>query len=186
VRAVRAVYARDRPVRRPGQFLGRKWVTLEIEVRGLIVRMLCMRWIGYFVCGWHRDSLAVPSWVQGLNIDLVRQMKKLVPPEATGAPTASAASATVVLEEFPSLMEHLTCRAYEDGSPRQTSMLMTSVIGSMWRVTLKDRDAAMQLNILGATFDDALVALELALGNDKTPWEPDSWAAGKAASKKKK
>lgn len=178
--------ARPRKVRRPSQWLGRGWVVMEYVRKDAIVQMLCCRWVGYFVCQWSPAGLVVPAWVHGFNIDEVKMLKKVQPlPEATVV-SAQANPDSKVLAKFPILRQHLTVRVYEGGEARQTSLLMVSVIGSMWRVTLKDRDSCTQLPVLGATVDEALAAMEVALSSDKTPWEPDAWAADRQPKKKSK
>lgn len=172
--------------RRPSQWLGRGWVVMEYVRKDAIVQMLCCKWIGYFVCKWSVAGLEVPSWVHGFNIDEVKAMKRVEPLPEASVTTAQANPESKMWLKFPLIRQHLTVRVYDDGSPRQTSMIMVSVVGSMWRVTLKDRDSCTQLNCLGETVDAAHAALEVALGSDKTPWEPDVWAAERKPAKKKK
>jgi len=62
---------------------------------------------------------------------------------------------------------------------------VVDVVGSMWRVIAKDPDSGMQLIVYMPSLDDALLSLELLLGADEAPWEPDPYARPKGSPKKK-
>jgi len=91
-----------------------------------------------------------------------------------------------LFKEHMGILEHLALLQYEDATPRVPGLLMVSTRGSAWYVTLKDPDSCMQLTVLGVTLDDALDALQVHLGSENPPWEPDTYAMSRRGTKSKK
>lgn len=81
---------------------------------------------------------------------------------------------TEYLREHMGIVESLALLSYEDGSPRQPGYLGMWVQGSTWVVRLTDKDADATLTAEGRTLDEALDTLQLLLGSDAAPWEPNS------------
>lgn len=113
-------------------------------------------------------------------------MKRKGKPADGSVVTAQASLRTTILAQCPHLVEHLSVRAYDDGGQRQTGRLIVDVVGSMWRCIAKDADSGMQLVVYMPSLDDALLSLELLLGADEAPWEPDPYAKPKASPRSKK
>ena len=97
-----------------------------------------------------------------------------------------AALETNLFREHMAVVEHLCLLQYDDGTPRVPGLLMVSVKGCAWYLTLKDPDSMMQLPVVGVTVDDALDALAVHLGSENAPWEPDAWAMTRKAGRGKK
>jgi len=110
-------------------------------------------------------------------------MKRKVKPSEDALATAQASMESKVFGTFPHIREHMAVRQYDDKTPRQTGSIMVNVIGSMWRVIVKDHDTQMQIVVIMPTLDDALTQAELLLGVDECPWEPDPFARQKGAKK---
>lgn len=108
--------------------------------------------------------------------------RKNKPAEGHGV-TAQASCVTRIWDQLPHLVEHLAVRVYEDGGARQPGRLIVDVVGSMWRAIAKDNDSGMQLVVYMPSLDDCLLSLELLLGADEAPWEPDPYAKQKAPKK---
>ncbi len=70
----------------------------------------------------------------------------------------------------PVLWEHLTATSYEDGGNRQPSSLLLFVEDGKCKLCLNDRDASRTGWITGATVEEALIAMELALGAGRMDW----------------
>lgn len=98
--------------------------------------------------------------------------------KVTGEVMASAQASTItrMFSTLPHVVEHLAVRMYDDEKPRQTGRIILDVVGSMYRVIAKDVDSGMQLVVYMPSLDDCLLSLELLLGADEAPWEPDPYA----------
>jgi len=130
---------------------------------------------------WGRDASGeVLLWERG------RPSMKPVKKADQAAVRHLAAMETNMFREHMGIIEHLALLQYDDGSPRSTGRLIVDVRGSAWSVICKDVESGMQLVCIGATLDDALDTLQLHLGSDNAPWEPDPWAKDKPAKKPRK
>lgn len=101
-------------------------------------------------------------------------------------PCHLAAVESKALQDCPSLVAHMVTIRYDDGASRSTGTLYVKIQGPNWYVTVKDPDARLQMTGIGASFDDALAAVELMLGMEKPPWEVDRWAERQEPRKKTK
>lgn len=171
--------------RRPRQTLGRSWVTLEVLTGKGIMAMCAKRWSGWVLWTWASDTRLLSVWPDDWSYEELRQMKRKGKSADASLVTAQASTVSKILTQCPHLVEHLAVRVYDDGAARQTGRVAIDVVGSMWRVIAKDPDSGMQLVVYMPSLDDALVSLELLLGADEAPWEPDPYARPKAAPKKK-
>lgn len=81
---------------------------------------------------------------------------------------------TEYFREHMGIVEHLALLSYEDGTPRQPGYLGIWVQGSTWVVRITDKDADATLTAEGRTLDEALDTLQLLLGSESAPWEPNS------------
>jgi len=91
-----------------------------------------------------------------------------------------------VLKAFPRLIAFLTDDWYDDGTRRKRGSLIWGSEGSFVTVMIKEPTPLLCARIRAASIDDAYKALELFLGLDSPPWEPDEFARERAAPKKKK
>jgi hypothetical protein len=79
-----------------------------------------------------------------------------------------------VRTNWPALGEYLFSEKYPDGSPRARSTL-TVMAGdaSGWKMVLNDRQESRSLWSTGETLEECMMALEVALQADYTPWRAD-------------
>jgi len=83
------------------------------------------------------------------------------------------AARDVVMEaEYPLMTEYLVTRTFEDGSERETSTLLVFAAEGVWKVCLNDRAEQRALWASGASYGDALAALEKLLDSGAETWRP--------------
>jgi len=87
---------------------------------------------------------------------------------------------TEYLSEHMAIIEQLAMLQYDDGSVRQTGYLGVWTQGSTWFVRVQDKDADASLTAEGRTLDEALDTLQLLLGSENAPWEPNTRKKKKA------
>lgn len=97
-----------------------------------------------------------------------------------------APQATSYLTLSPLLIEFISSTVYEDGSPREPGYATIRVRGTEWEVTLYDPDAGARLPVRGGTVDDALIAVEVAIGSEEVQWEQDRYLMEQLAKRPKK
>lgn len=77
---------------------------------------------------------------------------------------------------YPTLWEHLSLQAYEDGTKRQPSMLMVFSENGRWKGALKDTDNERICWKMGDTLEELLSTLEDAATRD----DPSDWRRSEA------
>src|ERR1700729_2085687 len=70
----------------------------------------------------------------------------------------------------PVLWEYLTSTAYEDGAGRQPASLLVFVESGIVKLCLNDRDLSRTGWVSGPALEEALVSLELKLGDGSIDW----------------
>jgi len=168
------------------QTLGREWVQVEVLTAKATVRMAAKRWSGYFVWEWLMASGPRSQWPEGWSYSEVVAMKRKTKTDAGAVVSAQANRESKILGQFPHMIEHLTAKLYDDNTQRQPGTVTIGTVGSMFRVTARDPDADMQLPAIMPSLDDALVQLELLLGMDEAPWEPNPQWGNKGTKNSKK
>lgn len=73
-------------------------------------------------------------------------------------------------EVCPRLLEHLTCRVWDDGTPRETSTLLLFTEEGRWKCCFNDRALGRQAFVTGATLEGLLLALERGVESDGLDW----------------
>lgn len=144
------------------------------------------RWEGFFFSsswqvssGWPGHTVPYPSTRR-------ISMKKWAALTPEGPDPNRQPATSVVLKKFPRLVAFLSDRWYDDNTTRLPgSMWVDSDFGA-WKAMLKEPSLALCARIRAASLDDLFAAIETFLGLDAPPWEPDAYAASKAAPKKKK
>lgn len=172
--------------RRPRQTLGREWVTLEVLTSAGIVAMCAKRWSGWVAWSIARAAGEVRLWPADWSYEELKSMKRKTKTGPDAAASAEASRASRLLVQLPHLLEHCSVRVYDDGLARTPGRLLVDTVGSMWRAIAKDADSGMQLVVYMPSADDVLLQLELLLGSDEAPWEPDPYAKAKNPPKSKK
>ncbi len=105
-------------------------------------------------------------------------LSKPVPPTAnagaSGPPVASAFRVG-----YPVLWEYLSSTAWEDGSARQTASLLCFVEDGLVKLCLNDRSVARTGWVSGRSWEEAVLALEMALGDDRMDWRASKGPLGR-------
>lgn len=91
-------------------------------------------------------------------------------------PVHLAAIESDVFLRLPNIVAHCCLTRYDDGDPRRPGWITVKTLGGTWMVQAKDPDSQAQLGAVGNTLDDALALMDLLLGADDAPWEPDPFA----------
>lgn len=74
---------------------------------------------------------------------------------------------------FPQLCSWLCDTAYEDGTVKGRTQLQVERKGDRVRVLLKVADSGLCVEASHESLSDAVLTLELLLGNDDCPWQLD-------------
>jgi len=80
-------------------------------------------------------------------------------------------------KKYPSIVEHLVCGAYDDGTPRELSSLTISASDGQLQLALNDKEMRRSLYTSAGTLPEALQLMERALVSGTCPWRP--WQGGK-------
>jgi len=86
-----------------------------------------------------------------------------------------------LLNNCPSLVEHMVDVTYDDGALRETSTLTVFIDAGVLKIGLNDRDNRRTLYVSGPDLGAALESLERALKAQTPDWRP--W---KGADKKRR
>jgi hypothetical protein len=143
-------------------------------------------WLGYFPWSLATSEGLLKMWPDGWSYEEVKNMKRKRQPAEGQPSTVQAAVVSKMFAATPHVVEHLAARQYDDGAVRQPGTMIVSIVGSMYKVVLKDPDSCQQMQVLAATLDDVMITADLLLSSDEAPWEPDPWAKQKGAQKSKK
>jgi len=142
-------------------------------------------WHGYWCEAWARIAGGRVTDF-GYYPQPEKPMKRVDLNKSNGSsrPVHLAAVETEILGRCPQVVAHLCHVAYDDGSPRQPGTVTIRVRGSTWSVEARDWDACARLVASATTCDDAFALLDLLLGSDNAPWEPDRYLEEKKPQKK--
>lgn len=77
---------------------------------------------------------------------------------------------SVLVGEFPAILEYLTSAEWEDGQCRETSTLLIFQEDGFWKVCLNDRSLLRSLWASGSSLPGAIRALEMALQTGSCEW----------------
>ncbi len=113
---------------------------------------------------------------------LERLCMALVEPKIDdGAPALSTSSAKIgsLLMPFSGIWEFLTLSQYQSGKKRKTGRLSLSLASEGLKVTLTDDTSGTYACRTAETLDDALLALEVALGDGTLKWAKSSFNNGR-------
>lgn len=80
-----------------------------------------------------------------------------------------------VLTSFDQVIAHCAVVRYDDGDPRKPGWIVLKTLGSAWVLEAKDPDTCSRMTASAGTLDDALTLMDLLLGSEQAPWEPDQW-----------
>lgn len=89
-----------------------------------------------------------------------------------------------VLMSFDQIIAHCAVVRYDDGDARKPGWIVLKTLGSAWMLEAKDPDTCCRMTASAGTLDDALTLMDLLLGSEQAPWEPDQWLRQAQAKKK--
>lgn len=140
---------------------------------------------GLLFLGYQWSHMLEPLWVRRDYREGKRNMKRIVKPEVGGVPVQEAEGGEW-LESWPNLTEFLTSTRFSDPpEPRKPGSLIINTRFKLWSGILKCPNDGVQLRMDAPTPHMLFTALETALSTPGTPWEPDPYAQGRQAGKKK-
>jgi hypothetical protein len=90
-------------------------------------------------------------------------------PESNGEPVGGLGNAGI-LDCWPSLVEFLTAKEYEDGTKRVLPTLLLFVEDGKWRLWLNDRDQERSTWAESGELETALGTLEQGLSSESLSW----------------
>lgn len=114
-------------------------------------------------------------------------MKKKKIGVAAQGPVHLAPMETTIMGQVHALVAHMATLRYDDGDPRRPGEVRIRPAGAMWVAEAIDYDAAVRLQCIQASLDDALAGLSLLLETEDAPWEQCPWlkiSGAKKATKK--
>lgn len=177
---------RRSPWRKPRRFLPRKSAAVVVKRLALVAHLWYAPRRGYF-CDWTAISTTSGEkrFTHPVPEKTMKKKTAAASPAPGDGPRHLAPMESDVFTRLPNLVAHCCVTRYDDGDPRSPGLLMIKTQGSSWVVVVKEPDAAVQMQCLGASLDDALALCDLLLGSDDAPWEVDQWAAKRNTGKKK-
>lgn len=96
----------------------------------------------------------------------IKRMMQGPPSEAGGAALVDPRAG----KDYPAMIEALTMRTWEDGTPRETSTLLVFIDGGKWKCCVNDRDVPRSAFVTADTLATLLVAVEKGLREDSLDW----------------
>lgn len=116
----------------------------------------------------------------------IMQRRKAQQPAADKpVPCHRAPMETLLFQKLPNVMAHLAINRLDDGTPRRPGSVIVMSSGSGYRLIAKEPDEGLELEAYGETIDDAFALLELLLGTDDCPWQPEREWKGPRTGKRK-
>jgi hypothetical protein len=91
-------------------------------------------------------------------------------PATPGVASMRASGESAFASGHPVLWEYLSAAVYEDGSNRTPSSLLAFVELGLVKICLNDRDLSRTGWVSGVSLEEALIALELKLGDGSLDW----------------
>jgi len=88
-------------------------------------------------------------------------------------------------KHIPQLCSWLCDSTYEDGTAKGRVQLQCERKGDRIRLVLKVQDGGVYVEAHHETLTDAILTLELLLGNDDCPWQLDPYPMGTTPKKRK-
>lgn len=172
--------------RRKRRTLGMDWTVLEVLTAKGVVSMCGKLHVGWSTWSVAKGDRLKRMWPDGWSYEELKMPKRKGRRGSAEAATINAPSETKLFAGLPHVIEHLTARTWDDGQPREPGTILVSTKGSTYRLIAKEPDEGMQLVVYMPSHDDAWLQLELLLGSDEAPWEPDPYGKRKAPRAKKK
>lgn len=105
---------------------------------------------------------------------VLKKPKDVLPDSSVPLPLQSAGD---VLGAFPCLVEWLSSSRWDDGTPRQLSILKLETEDGRWKLTFLDTDGGRVLYLSSPLLEEAMLSLEAALQTGKGDWQKDRWAS---------
>lgn len=90
-----------------------------------------------------------------------------------GVSSTATPSPGKLLTDYPTLLEFLTLRMWEDGSPRQPGTLLIFVDSGTWKACLKDKNGPRVCFVSSSDLDMLFLTVEDGLSQDNLDWRAD-------------
>lgn len=136
-------------------------------------------------CKKHLDNPGKAIWTTHTCFEVVRKIVQARwRPYVKKPPLETAPSGAAVplndegfVKKYPLIYEHLTEVKWDDGTAREPSTMSIFVEEGRFKAALNDKATRRSLYVSGERFQDALGALEKALGSQTPDWRV--WKGGK-------
>lgn len=142
-------------------------IAWQWEWTGRLVRLV-RRAIGEFPTALHAAQALLRSDAVVLNLPTIGG--------PDGIPPLPHGDAKAWGKRFPQIAEWMTASAWPDGKPREGCRLVLSVRNQWWRLTLKEPNLGLEVEVTSENPDELYPALESLLSTKKVPWRHDQWA----------
>lgn len=133
--------------------------------------------------GNYRGHWGYRPYRRRLRCEMSQFVKRPVTPSGSSGDSDAGVS-PAFRAKFPALVEFLTELAFEDGTPREPSTLLTFIEDGVWKLCLNDRALGRTLWVSGDTFTSTVESMERSLedgtGCWRKAWKPP--AKGKKSS----
>lgn len=74
---------------------------------------------------------------------------------------------------FSNLVEFLSASTWTDGSPREPGTLLVGLVGTAWRLKVRDPNGQRYAFYVAPSFEEALQGLDVGLASDDLDWRPE-------------
>jgi hypothetical protein len=159
---------------RVARWLPRAVVSMEVLLGNISVHLLYRPFKGIVCTAKYRHVGATSKLLWRVPEGELNVKKVMIGAASPGdGPPSLADQSSKVLTAFPYLLRHITIVKYDDGTPRRPGWFTVKTMGAQFVINVKDPDSCAQLQVGAMLVDDAFTMVELLLGSDAAPWEPD-------------
>lgn len=166
----------------------RKAKTLSVGERcgSLVGRRLALPGARIVIVVYHHwTKVAVASWAMSaweyasLDAESEESVMSKFLKNVNAAPKVDKDSPTAATDKdfaktHPALVEFMTLRRNDDGTPRQTSSLLIFCEDGVWKACLSERERELTLWAAGDTLAELLEAMEATLQSPAPQWRTKS------------
>jgi hypothetical protein len=172
--------------RRVGQWLPQGPTELHVIGLDFTARLHYEPRRGYWCAGTYRGRGCLgPPIATYPRPEAPMKRRQIIAAMPVSGPQHIAPIDSRILSQVLNVISHCCIVRYDDGSPRRPGWVTLQTQGASWMLVAKDPDSSAQLRVVGPTLDDAFALLDMLLGAEDAPWEPDRFLQGMANGKKK-